>query len=92
MATHYHLVLETTRGNLSAGLHRLNWRYARYANAIRDRFGHVFAERFGARSIGGEEYLFEACAHGVLNPVRAGLCDLAEEWQWSYSAYGLAAS
>jgi REP element-mobilizing transposase RayT len=53
------------------------------------RFGHVFADRFSARAIEGEEYLFEACTYVVLNPVKAGLCESVEDWPWSYSRYGV---
>lgn len=88
MSTHYHLVLETTRERLSAGLQRLNWLYARYFNGKNGLFGHVFADRFSSRAIEGEEYLYDACAYVLLNPVRAGLCDRAGEWRWSYSSYG----
>jgi putative transposase len=85
LSTHYHLVLETTRESLSAGVHRLNSRYARHFNERYERFGHVFAERFGVRLIAREEYLHDACEYVLLNPVKAGLCDLAEDWPWSYS-------
>lgn len=92
MSTHYHLVLESRRVDLSGGLHRLNWRYARHFNRRHGQYGHVFAERFSTRVIEGEQYLFEACAYVVLNPVRAGLCDRPDAWPWSYSRYGLDAA
>lgn len=92
MGTHYHLVLETTRENLSAGLHLLNWRYAMYSNERHGVFGHVFAERFSARVIESDQYLFDACGYVLMNPVRAGLCDRIDDWPWSYSSYGPEAS
>jgi putative transposase len=88
MGTHYHLVLETKRDRLSSGLHRLNWHYAMYFNGRRGLFGHVFADRFSSGVIESEEYLLEACAYVLLNPVKAGLCDRVEDWPWSYSRYG----
>ena len=88
LTTHYHLIVETTRDNLSAGLHGLNGRYARHFNSRHGRFGHVFAERFSARLIESEAYLYDACAYVLVNPVRAGLCDRVEDWSWSYSRYG----
>jgi len=89
MGTHYHLVVESTREQLSSGLQLLNCGYATYFNRRYGRFGHVFADRFSARVIESEEYLYDACAYVVLNPVKAGLCDRAEDWPWSYSRYGL---
>lgn len=87
LSTHYHLVIETARDNLSAGLHRLNGRYAWNFNRRHKRFGHVFAERFSVRLIESEAYLYDACAYVLVNPVRAGLCDRVEDWPWSYSRY-----
>jgi REP element-mobilizing transposase RayT len=92
MSTHYHLVLESSQEQLSAGLHWLNWRYAIRFNRRHGRFGHVFADRFDSRSIDSEEYLHAACAYVVLNPVKAGLCERVEDWPWSYSRYAAPAA
>lgn len=86
MGSHYHLVVECTREGLSRGLGRLNGLYAQHFNLRHGRFGHVFAGRFSARLIEDETYLFDACAYVLLNPVRAGLCERARDWRWSYSA------
>jgi REP element-mobilizing transposase RayT len=91
MTTHYHLVVGCRRPDLSRGVHRLNGRYAVDFNRRYGRFGHLFAERFSARLIESEDYLFDACAYVVLNPVKAGLCLRPEDWPWSYSRYGVAA-
>ena len=89
MTTHYHLVLEARRDALSCGLHHLNGRYARGFNGRHGRFGHLFAERYSARSIENEQYLYDVCSYVLLNPVKARLCDRADEWRWSYSRFEL---
>jgi REP element-mobilizing transposase RayT len=89
MTTHYHLVVETTRENLSRGLHRVNGRYALRFNHRHGRYGHLFAERFSARVIADETYLYDACAYVVLNPVKIGLCEQVGDWPWSFSRFGL---
>jgi putative transposase len=89
LSTHYQLVLEARRKALSAGCEQLNWHYAMYFNRKRGRFGHLFAERFSARSIESEEYPYDACDYVLLNPVKAGLCEQTEDWPWSWSRYGL---
>jgi putative transposase len=89
MGTHYHLVLDTLCVNLSRGLHRLNWLYAIHFNEKYGLFGHLFADRFSARVIESEDYLYDACAYVLLNPVKSGLCDRVEEWPWSFSRYGV---
>ena len=90
LSTHYHLVLEAARSDLSAGLHGLNGRYARYFNRRHSRFGHVFSERFSARLIADESYLYDACEYVLQNPVRAGLCDRVGDWPWSYNRFSAA--
>ena len=89
MTTHYHLVLESTRAALSRGLHALNGGYATAFSRRHGRYGHLFAERYSARVIENESYLYDACAYVVLNPVKAGLCLRADEWPWSFSRYGV---
>jgi REP element-mobilizing transposase RayT len=89
MTTHYHLVLHSTRADLSRGVQRLNGRYAQGFNERHVRFGHLFADRFTSRVIESERHLHEACRYVVENPVRARLCDSAEDWPWSHSRYGV---
>lgn len=91
LPNHYHLVVQTSRIRLSRGMHRLNFLYAQWFNAIHDRPGHVFQNRFGARVIEDDEYFESACEYLDSNPVRAGLCDRPEDWPWS-SAGELCAS
>jgi REP element-mobilizing transposase RayT len=88
MTTHYHLVLEARTRQLAAGMQLVNGRYARGFNRRHGRHGALFSERYSVRVVESEEHLFEACAYVLLNPVKAGLCDQADTWPWSHSAYG----
>jgi putative transposase len=88
MGTHYHLVLRSTVARLAAGMQWLNGVYAQRFNRRHERYGHLFAGRYGSRIIEGEEYLHRACEYVLLNPVRAGLCARAAEWPWSGSRSG----
>jgi putative transposase len=88
MPNHYHFVVETTRAALSEGMHRVNGLYAEAFNAKYRRSGHLFCDRFTARTIEDEAYVRAACRYVVLNPVRAGLCEHAEDWPWTRSRYG----
>jgi REP element-mobilizing transposase RayT len=83
MGTHYHLVLDVSRERLSEGMRRLNGDYARRFNKRHGRRGHLFAERFSSYVLRDEGHL-QAAVHYVLqNPVRAGLCAQARDWQWA---------
>ena len=78
MATHYHLILDARRRDVSAGVRYLNGCHAQRFNLRHERYGALFAERFSARVIEDEQYLYDACSYVLLNPVKAGLCDTVE--------------
>ena len=48
MSNHYHLIVETAQGNLSAGMRQLNGVYTQKVNRRYARVGHVFQGRFKA--------------------------------------------
>jgi putative transposase len=83
MPNHYHLLVETPEGNLSAGMRRLNGVYTQKFNHRNQQVGHLFQGRFKAILVDKESYFLELCRYIVLNPVRAGLVDAPEEFAWS---------
>jgi putative transposase len=83
LPNHYHLVVETTRSELTNGMHTLNGRYAQRFNRRHDRVGHVFQNRFSSYVIESDEHLERALAYVRANPVEAGLCENAGDWLWS---------
>jgi REP element-mobilizing transposase RayT len=87
MPNHYHLVVECARDLLSRALHRVNGRYAERFNRKYGRSGHLWGDRFALWQIRDDEHLHAACAYVIANPVRAGLCESADEWRWSSSRY-----
>jgi REP-associated tyrosine transposase len=80
---HYHLVVQSTRPDLSRGMHRLNFTYAQWFNKLHDRVGHLFQGRFGAYIIETDRHYAAVLQYVDQNPVRAGLCVRPEEWPWS---------
>lgn len=83
LPNHYHLVIETPKGNLSAGMHRLNGVYAQWFNRRHDVDGHLFQDRFHCVAVEVTWHLLELARYVALNPVRAGLCGHPSEWRWS---------
>src|SRR6185369_14352378 len=73
MGNHYHLLLETPRPNLSAGMQRINGRYTQWFNRRHRRAGHLLQGRFKAILVERDPHLLELCRYVVLNPVRAGM-------------------
>lgn len=83
MSNHYHLLLETSTGNLSQIMQHINGAYTNYFNAKRKRSGHLFQGRYKAILIEADEYATELTRYIHLNPVRAGMVERPEEYPWS---------
>ena len=89
MPNHYHLMLETPDGGLSAAMKALNGRYALRFNKRYERDAHLFKNRFGAVLQESESQLLWTLRYTVRNPVENGLCAQPNEWPWS--SYGACA-
>ena len=74
MGTHYHLIVETTREQLSAGMHLLAGTYTKRFNKRHARRGCLFEGRFTSTPIESEEHYNAALEYIRQNPVEAGLC------------------
>jgi putative transposase len=83
MGTHYHILLDTPRGNLSEFVCELNSGYSKSFNRRHQRVGHTFEQRFESVVVQREKFLRRAARYIVLNPVEAGLCPDAADWRWS---------
>jgi REP element-mobilizing transposase RayT len=83
MTNHYHLLVATPEPNLSDGMRRLNGQYSQRFNRRHGRAGHVLQGRFRGILVERETHLLELARYIVLNPVRAGLVAVAEEYPWS---------
>ena len=83
MGTHYHVVLDTPRGNLSAMMRQLNGVYAQDRNRCHALTGHTFEARFHSIVVERERYLRGVARYVVLNPVKAQLCADAASWPWT---------
>ncbi len=83
MNNHYHILIESTDGDTSRGMHQLNGVYAQYFNWKHDRVGPLFQGRFKSILVDRENYFLELCRYIVLNPVRAGVVKSPEEYYWS---------
>jgi hypothetical protein len=83
MENHYHLFLETPRGDLSRSMHLINLKYSGYFNLKHSHCGHTFQSRFQATLVQATEYAREVATYIHLNPVRAGLVGSPEDYEWS---------
>lgn len=87
MDNHYHLLLETPAGNLPQIMRHINGAYTTYFNVKRNRFGHLLQGRYKAILVDKDEYAKELSRYLHLNPVRANMVDMPEEYEWSSFSY-----
>ena len=64
-------------------MHCLNTRYGLYYNKKYKRIGYVFRDRYKAEGIYSEEQLHNCIKYIYDNPVKAGVCNKAEEYEFS---------
>ncbi len=72
MDSHWHLEMETPVGNLGRFMQSLITAYTVYYNLRHDRRGHLTQGRYGAKLVGGTDYILSLSRYIHLNPVRTG--------------------
>ena len=84
MTNHVHLLLTPKRKDSAGNLmKRLGQRYVQYVNRTYQRSGTLWEGRFRSCIVQPETYLF-TCQHYIeMNPVRTGMVEHPEEYQWS---------
>ena len=87
MDNHYHLLVETPLGNLSKIMRHINSAYTLYFNTKRMRSGHLFQGRYKAILVDADVYLKELSRYIHMNPVRAGIAENPNEYEWSSCRY-----
>jgi putative transposase len=86
MSNHVHLiVVPRTAKALAQTLKHTHGRYASYWNARNSSSGHVWQGRFYSCPL-DEAHLWRALRYVELNPVRAAMVTVAEQWPWSSAA------
>jgi REP element-mobilizing transposase RayT len=88
MDNHVHLLIQVGSIPLSRIIQNLSFRYTKHINRQRKEVGHLFQGRYKAILVDADSYLLELARYIHLNPVRAGICETAEAFEWSsYHAY-----
>jgi hypothetical protein len=88
MSNHFHLVVETPKANLVAGMKWFLGTYTSRFNRRHKLFGHLFSGRYKALIVdgSGNGYLRTVCDYVHLNPSRAKLLQKEESlrtYRWS---------
>ena len=86
MSNHVHLIaVPHTPEALAQSLKQAHGRYASYWNARQSSSGHVWQGRFYSCPL-DDAHLWAALRYVELNPMRAGMVEMAQEWRWSSAA------
>ena len=85
MTNHFHLVIRTPEGNLVYGMKWLQSTFANRYHHYRKVHGKLFQGRYKSLIVEEESYLGALLHYVHLNPVRAGMMDVAglREYRWS---------
>ena len=83
MSNHVHLLIERKTDAVGRIMHRLLTGYAQYYNRRYRRVGHLLQGRHKAILCQSDRYLSELVRYIHLNPVRAGMVNNPEEYEYS---------
>jgi hypothetical protein len=74
-------------GNVSEFTREIKLELARYYNKRHNRRGYFWGDRFKSVLVENGETLINYLAYIDLNPIRAGLVELPEDYRWCSLAY-----
>jgi putative transposase len=84
MPNHFHFLLQQN-SNISPAkfIHKLCTSYSKYFSSKYEHVGNVFQDQYKAVNIIGNGQFLWIKEYIHNNPVRAGLCNLPQEYKWS---------
>lgn len=85
MTNHVHIVVQTNDNVIAIPqlMKRLAGRQIRFVNALEKRSGSLWEGRYKISPIDTDAYLLACCRYVELNPVKAGMVDKPELYEWS---------
>jgi putative transposase len=90
MTNHVHLLVRENTDSISRIMSRIGTSYASWYNRKYGRSGHVFQGRYGSECVESDDYLLTVIRYIHNNPVKAGIAQDPEKYQWSsiHAYYG----
>jgi len=83
MDNHVHLLIETAHEPLSRFMQRLLTRYVQWFNKRHNRSGHLLGDRYKSILVDKDRYFLAVLRYIHLNPVRARMVSMPEDYPWS---------
>jgi len=83
MDNHVHLIINELNDSIAHIMKSINVSYVFYFNKKYRRVGHLFQDRFKSEVIENDAYLLSATRYIHRNPVKAGIVDSPNAYEWS---------
>lgn len=83
MDNHYHILIETSKDNLSLFMRQLNANYAIYFNKKYKRVGHLWQGRYKSYYILNDDYLYRLFKYIEYNPIDAKITNNIGEYTFT---------
>lgn len=83
MPNHYHFLVYLRKGDFSQKMQAFTLSYTKAMNKRYRRCGSIFQGRFQAILVDSDEYVLRLSRYIHLNPVKAGLVQCPEHWEFS---------
>lgn len=83
MDNHVHLMIETKERHIKYFMTRVHSMYAKYFNHKYNFIGHLFQDRYFSEHIENDSQMIETSRYIHLNPVKANMVELPEEYKYS---------
>ena len=83
MGNHVHLLLCAEAEPLEQVMKRISTRYVIWYNHKYSRIGHLFQDRYKSEAVEDNAYFLTVLRYILNNPVKAGICQKAEDYPWS---------
>nr|WP_319493314.1 transposase [uncultured Desulfobacter sp.] len=88
MPNHYHLLVQTPDANLDRCMRHINGVYTQRFNSTHGLDGILFRGRYKSIVVSDDSYLLGLVRYIHRNPVRAGIVEHVEDYEWSsHKAY-----
>jgi REP element-mobilizing transposase RayT len=88
MTNHVHILVKTKELHIGRLIGRVNGIYAKWFNDKYNYVGHLFQDRYYAELIENDAQMLTASQYIHLNPVRANMVAIPEQYRWSsYQMY-----
>lgn len=88
LPNHYHLLFQTSDGNLARGMRHINGVYTQRFNRRNNKEGQLFRGRYKAVLVEGDSHLLEVLRYIHRNPLKADIVKVLEDYRWcSHQGY-----